>query len=430
MDIVVVGVVGVVVVVIETLVLFDDVMMDSFEVVVVDEAGTLVGYEHGSDVIDPFEHVREIFIPTVFIVGYRNRNTLVLVPTNTEQEGSILFGLPGSRQQKFLVLRFFDVKEQQGIDRVHDEKCVWFELELQGAQRDRKAKVFQVINDDTSVAQRRLKDKKPEEKKNTDCFIKEQEQEYQTGWKIKTEDTTRSTYPVNRSPSSVIGFKKPIDMLRYDTNATRLQGHSLSYNTSSLDDRKYSSLALENQSLDHLETRLYDLMIKGKKGNQNRRDLPRDTLLDRVEVLRSDDLKAEREKTKKKLRRLTPKQIKVQEEELVEIEAQRKAQEEELVEIEAHKDIVVYGMQRNLTVPEEVFGSAGILHLATTAQRIRIQNVIKIDSVITREMYDEMIYVIEIYSSAGMDVNWYVYEIRLRFEDSQRWQYPDDLVTL
>ncbi|GJZ85126.1 hypothetical protein Tco_0650465 [Tanacetum coccineum] len=40
----------------------------------------------------------------------------------------------------------------------------------------------------------------------------------------------------------------------------------LSYNTSSLDDRKYSSLALEDQSLDHLETKLYDLMIKGKKG--------------------------------------------------------------------------------------------------------------------------------------------------------------------
>ncbi|GKC87178.1 hypothetical protein Tco_1147827, partial [Tanacetum coccineum] len=29
---------------------------------------------------------------------------------------------------------------------------------------------------------------------------------------------------------------------------------------------KYSSLALEDQSLDHLEIRLYDLMIKGKKG--------------------------------------------------------------------------------------------------------------------------------------------------------------------
>ncbi|GKB57777.1 RuvB-like protein 2 [Tanacetum coccineum] len=79
MDIVVVDVVGVVVVVVETLVLFDCVVMDGFEVVVVDGAGTL----HGSDVIDPFEHVREIFIPSVFITGHRNRNTLALIPTNT-----------------------------------------------------------------------------------------------------------------------------------------------------------------------------------------------------------------------------------------------------------------------------------------------------------------------------------------------------------
>nr|GEX31761.1 putative reverse transcriptase domain-containing protein [Tanacetum cinerariifolium]GEX98803.1 putative reverse transcriptase domain-containing protein [Tanacetum cinerariifolium] len=164
-----------------------------------------------------------------------------------EHEGSILFGLPGSRQQKFLVLRFFYVKEQQGIDRlniekldgdivqkhggskqvgfkqlgpgvetgvhiVHDEKRVWFEVELQGAQGDREVEVFQ-------------------------------EKEYQTGWKIKTgnvldfcnqrstqqciksesgllkvfwvEDTTRTTYLVNRSPSPAIRFKKPIDMLGF-----------------------------------------------------------------------------------------------------------------------------------------------------------------------------------------------------------------------
>ncbi|GJW94513.1 zinc finger, CCHC-type containing protein [Tanacetum coccineum] len=130
---------------------------------------------------------------------------------------------------------------------VHDEKRVWFEVELHGAQGDGKAEVFQ------------------------------QEKEYQTGWKIKTgnvldscnqmftqqcmnsgvakhlgvagiqqqnglvdetnatlftkvrcfliqsgvskvfwaEDTTRSTHLVNRSPSSVIGFKKPIDMLGF-----------------------------------------------------------------------------------------------------------------------------------------------------------------------------------------------------------------------
>nr|GEZ43347.1 hypothetical protein [Tanacetum cinerariifolium] len=80
-----------------------------------------------------------------------------------KQEGSILFGLPGSRQQKFLVLRFFDVKEKhEGID------SKWFleffycpgsrqgvedlkKVELQGAQVDREAEVFQVSNDDTAV---------------------------------------------------------------------------------------------------------------------------------------------------------------------------------------------------------------------------------------------------------------------------------------
>ncbi|GJU52008.1 hypothetical protein Tco_1221563 [Tanacetum coccineum] len=116
-----------------------------------------------------------------------------------------------------------------------------------GAQGNREVEVFQVSNDDTAVAQRRLEDKQPEEKTNMDCLVKEQEKEYQTGWKIKTgiqqqnglvnetnvtlfakvrcfliqsglskvfwaEDTTMSTYLVNRS-SSAIGFKTPVDML-------------------------------------------------------------------------------------------------------------------------------------------------------------------------------------------------------------------------
>nr|GEV49951.1 hypothetical protein [Tanacetum cinerariifolium] len=163
-----------------------------------------------------------------------------------EQEGYILFGLPGSRQQKFLVLRFLTSRSSK------------------------------VSNDDTAVTQRRLEDKQPEEKTNTDCLVKEQEKEYQTRWKIKTgnvldscnqrstqqykksrvakylgvvgiqqqnglvdetnvtlfakvhcfliqsglskvfwaEDTTMSTYLVNRSSLSAIGFIKPIDMLR------------------------------------------------------------------------------------------------------------------------------------------------------------------------------------------------------------------------
>ncbi|GKA18395.1 hypothetical protein Tco_0698310 [Tanacetum coccineum] len=102
---------------------------------------------------------------------------------------------------------------ETGIHEVHDEKRVWFEVELQGAHEDREAEVFQVSNDDTAVAQRRLKDKQPEEKTNTDCLVKEKEKECQTGWKIKTGNVLDSCH--QRSPSSVIGFKKHIDMLEF-----------------------------------------------------------------------------------------------------------------------------------------------------------------------------------------------------------------------
>nr|GEW23475.1 histone H3.2-like [Tanacetum cinerariifolium] len=52
----------------------------------------------------------------------------------------------------------------------HKERPLRFEVELHGAQRDRKAEVFQVSNDDTVVAQRRLEDKEPEGKTNMDCL--------------------------------------------------------------------------------------------------------------------------------------------------------------------------------------------------------------------------------------------------------------------
>ncbi|GJU99293.1 zinc finger, CCHC-type containing protein [Tanacetum coccineum] len=64
---------------------------------------------------------------------------------------------------------------ETGFHGVQDEKRVWFEVELQGAQGDCEAKVFQVSNDDAAVAQRRLKDKQLEEKTNTNCLVKEQE---------------------------------------------------------------------------------------------------------------------------------------------------------------------------------------------------------------------------------------------------------------
>ncbi|GKC04549.1 hypothetical protein Tco_0996159 [Tanacetum coccineum] len=64
---------------------------------------------------------------------------------------------------------------ETGVHGVHDEKHVWFEVQLQGAQGDREAEVFQVSNDDAVVAQRRLRDKQPEEKTNTDYLVKERE---------------------------------------------------------------------------------------------------------------------------------------------------------------------------------------------------------------------------------------------------------------
>ncbi|GJS62668.1 hypothetical protein Tco_0657452 [Tanacetum coccineum] len=162
-------------------------------------------------------------------------------------DGNIVQKHGGSKQVGFKQL---GPGVETGVHGVHDEKRVWFEVELQGAQGDREAEVFQVSNDDTAVAQRWLEDKQPEEKTNTDCLVKEQEKEYQTGWKIKTgiqqqnglvnktnvtlfakvrcfliqsglskvfwaEDTTMSTYLVTRSPLSATGFKTPIDMLGF-----------------------------------------------------------------------------------------------------------------------------------------------------------------------------------------------------------------------
>ncbi|GJW89309.1 zinc finger, CCHC-type containing protein [Tanacetum coccineum] len=64
---------------------------------------------------------------------------------------------------------------ETGFHGVQVDKRVWFEVELHGAQGNREAEGCQVSNDDTAVAQRRLEDKQPEEKTNTDCLVKEQE---------------------------------------------------------------------------------------------------------------------------------------------------------------------------------------------------------------------------------------------------------------
>ncbi|GJX16746.1 hypothetical protein Tco_0217578 [Tanacetum coccineum] len=62
-----------------------------------------------------------------------------------------------------------------GVHGVQDKKRVWFEVELQGAQGNREAEVFQVSNNDVAVAQRRLEEKQLEEKTNTVCLVNEQE---------------------------------------------------------------------------------------------------------------------------------------------------------------------------------------------------------------------------------------------------------------
>nr|GEW10111.1 zinc finger, CCHC-type [Tanacetum cinerariifolium] len=59
---------------------------------------------------------------------------------------------------------------ETGVHKVHDEKRVLFEVELQGAQGNRETEDFWVSSDDAAGAQRRLEDKQLEEKTNTDCL--------------------------------------------------------------------------------------------------------------------------------------------------------------------------------------------------------------------------------------------------------------------
>nr|GEX93066.1 hypothetical protein [Tanacetum cinerariifolium] len=55
------------------------------------------------------------------------------------------------------------IQKHGGVHRVQIEKHVWFEVELQGAQGNHEAVIFQVSNDDAAVAQRRLEGKQLEE---------------------------------------------------------------------------------------------------------------------------------------------------------------------------------------------------------------------------------------------------------------------------
>ncbi|GJT89647.1 hypothetical protein Tco_1078492 [Tanacetum coccineum] len=106
--------------------------------------------------------------------------------------------------------------------------------------------------------------------------------------------------------------------------------------------------------------------------------------------------------------------------EITPAEKRKKRRAKVIQEVFVKYNIMVDGMHRNLVPHVGVVGSHGLViyepeagifvyngsfdmvfqresefHLATTKQLTRIQNAIKIDSVIAREMYDKMIYVIE-----------------------------------
>nr|GFA32272.1 hypothetical protein [Tanacetum cinerariifolium] len=64
-------------------------------------------------------------------------------------DGNIVQKHKGSKQVWFKQLGL-DV--ETGVHGVHDEKRVWFEVELQGAQEDREAEIFQNrLVDETNV---------------------------------------------------------------------------------------------------------------------------------------------------------------------------------------------------------------------------------------------------------------------------------------
>ncbi|GJV33603.1 hypothetical protein Tco_1394003 [Tanacetum coccineum] len=113
---------------------------------------------------------------------------------------------------------------ETGVHGVHDEKRVWFEVELRGAQGDREAEVFQVyttmyksdVAKHLGVAGIQQQNRLVNET-NVTLFAKVRCFLIQSGLSkvFWAEDTTMSTYLVNRSSSSAIGFKTPVDMLGF-----------------------------------------------------------------------------------------------------------------------------------------------------------------------------------------------------------------------
>ncbi|GJS61827.1 hypothetical protein Tco_0656611 [Tanacetum coccineum] len=102
-------------------------------------------------------------------------------------DGNIVQKHGGSKQVGFKEL---GPGVETGVHGVQDEKRVWFEVELQGDSRIEKPPFFEFFKLVTMIL-------------------------FSLSKVFWVEDTTRSTYLVNRSPSSAIGFKQPIDMLGF-----------------------------------------------------------------------------------------------------------------------------------------------------------------------------------------------------------------------
>ncbi|GJX07209.1 hypothetical protein Tco_0195141 [Tanacetum coccineum] len=115
-----------------------------------------------------------------------------------------------------------------GVHGVQVDKRVWFEVELQGAQGNCEAEVFQVSNDDAAMAQRWLKDKQLEAKTNMDCLVKEQEKVH-LGIKVGANITVTEVTGQEGAKSNVAGKKKVKEsmkanlgkLLKYNAWSTR-----------------------------------------------------------------------------------------------------------------------------------------------------------------------------------------------------------------
>ncbi|GJX57516.1 myosin-11 isoform X2 [Tanacetum coccineum] len=147
-------------------------------------------HDRSSFILEDLGRIKVIKGCRVMMTGIRKKNRVYTLEAKVMTFGvqkhggskQVRFEQLGSKQVRFKQLGYKQVRFKQlgpsvetGFHGVQDDKRVWFQVELQGAQGDHETKVFHVSNDDVAVAQRLLEDKQPEEKTNTDCLVKEQE---------------------------------------------------------------------------------------------------------------------------------------------------------------------------------------------------------------------------------------------------------------